>query len=185
MHDVHMNQGNDPCHLEQDGTWQDGAVLIEHTQQQRWTGIFLKFQSQSWHTDNVNGHTRPLLEELFSPAASPECYGPNNPEYTIRIIAALVNPSNGDPPHESVTLLNVSPYPVNLAGWRVTGGEKGKWPLQGKLRPGETREFPLGPAQTVGNNGGIVTLLNREGAKIHGIYYTAEQAARKGWRIPF
>ncbi|MGH8684036.1 MAG: DUF2278 family protein [Nitrosospira sp.] len=25
--------------------------------QQRWTAVFLKFQSQSWHTDDVTGHT--------------------------------------------------------------------------------------------------------------------------------
>ena len=183
MHDVHMNQGNDPCHLEQDGTWQDGAVLIEHPRQQRWTGVFLKFQSQSWHTDALTGHTLPQHEELLSPALAADC----RPEGTVRIIAALVNPLNGNSqtPREAVTLLNISPHPVDLTGWRLTGGEKGKWSLEGNLFPGEAREISLGAALPLDRNGGIVTLHNREGLKVHGVYYTAEQAARKGWRIPF
>lgn len=122
LHDVHMNQGNDPCHLEQDGTWQDGAVLIEHARQQRWTGLFFKFQSQSWHTDEASGHAIQRLDEsLLTGAAPPGCH----PECTVRIIAALVNPMNGNgqPPHEAVTLLNMSPYPVDLGGWRLTGGK--------------------------------------------------------------
>jgi len=172
LHDVHMNQGNDPCHLEQDGTWQDGAILIEHPQQQRWTGLFLKFQSQTWDTDHVTGHA------LASRNASLLREG-------VRIVAALVNPAKGQPPHEAVTLLNISPQPIDLTGWHVTGGDKGKWPLRGKLAPGEAREMVLGPARPFDSQGGIVTLLNREGLKVHGVYYTAEQATRAGWRIPF
>lgn len=179
MHDVHMNQGNDPCHLEQDGCWQDGAVLIEHPRQQRWTGLFLKFQSQSWHTDPASGH--PIVSDPFA-VQLPGC---RNGESNVRIIAALVNPADGQRPEESVTLLNVSPYPVDLSGWRLTGDSKGRWPLHGRLVPGEAREITLGPELPLGRQGGIVTLVNREGLKIHGVYYTAEQAARAGWRIAF
>ncbi|HEV2121263.1 MAG TPA: YukJ family protein [Chloroflexota bacterium] len=59
IHDIHMNQGNDRAHAHQDGTWQDGAVLISfpaaHAAEQ-WVGIFLKFGSQMWHTDDTTGH---------------------------------------------------------------------------------------------------------------------------------
>ena len=182
LHDVHMNQGNDPCHLEQDGCWQDGAVLIEQPRQQRWTGLFLKFQSQTWHTDPASGHALASLQWPW-PAALPT--GGHNEESAVRIIAALVHPLNGELPHESVTLLNVSPYPVDLGGWHLTGDSKGRWPLHGRLVPGEAREIPLGPALPLDKHGGIVTLVNREGLKVHGVYYTAEQAARAGWRIPF
>ena len=180
MHDVHMNQGNDPCHLEQDGCWQDGAVLIEHPRQQRWTGLFLKFQSQTWHTDPATGHALP--SDPFAAALPPGCQRGESP---VRIIAALAHPLNGQMPEESVTLLNVSPYAVNLDGWRLTGDAKSRWPLHGRLAPGEAREIPLGPALPLGRQGGIVTLVNREGLKVHGVYYTAEQAARAGWRITF
>ena len=183
LHDVHMNQGNDPCHLEQDGTWQDGAVLIEHARQQRWTGLFLKFQLQAWHTDDRTGHALPAPEGPFTVATPPGCY----PECTVRIIAALVNQMNGSnhPPHGAVTLLNLSPYSVDLNGWRLASGSQGKWPLRGGLHPGEAREIPLGPPLQLDRAGGIITLFNREGVKVHGVYYTAQQAAREGWRIPF
>ncbi|MCX6967562.1 MAG: YukJ family protein [Verrucomicrobia bacterium] len=185
LHDVHMNQGNDPCHLEQDGCWQDGAVLIEHPRQQRWTGLFLKFQSQSWHTDPGSGHALAPTEGAFSLAQMSGCNGARLPESTVRIIAALVHPLDSKAPHGSVSLLNVSPYPVDLGGWHLAGDAKGKWPLRGRLAPGEAREIPLGPPMTLGRQGGIVTLVNHEGLKVHGVYYTAEQAARAGWRIPF
>jgi len=181
LHDVHMNQGNDPCHLEQDGVWQDGAVLIEHPRQQRWTGLFLKFQSQSWRTDAVDGHAIVFPNGQFAAPYN----GMGTPECTVRIAAALVNPSAPQPPHEAVTLLNVSPQTVDLSGWQITSGEKGRWPLRGRLASGEAREIPLGPAQPPNHHGGILTLVNREGLKIHGVYYTAEQAALAGWRIPF
>jgi len=184
LHDVHMNQGNDPCHLEQDGTWQDGAIFIEQPQQQRWTGLFLKFQSQSWHTDDATGHALAYPEGAFQSAPLNSSHSAFAPECSVRIIALLVNPLNGQP-HESVTLLNVSPSPVDLSGWRLTGGGKGKWPLQGKLGSGEVREIPLGSAFPLSEKGDIVTLVDRDGIKIHGVYYTAKQAARRGWRIAF
>ena len=86
LHDIHMNQGNDPCHLEQDGVWQDGAVLIEHPRQQRWTGLFLKFQSQSWRTDPVDGHALSFPEGPFAVPCGGRGVLP--PECTVRIAAA-------------------------------------------------------------------------------------------------
>jgi len=185
LHDVHMNQGNDPCHLEQDGPWQDGAVLIEHPRQQRWTGLFLKFQSQTWRTDAVTGHALPSSMDALLEAPQPGCPDAHSAESTVRIAALLVNPINGQPQYPTITLFNVSPYPVDLSGWHLTGGGKTKWPLNGKLRSGETREIPLVPTQPLDEKGGIVTLVNRQGLKVHGIYYTAAQAARAGWWIPF
>ena len=57
VHDIHMNQGNSPRFEGDDGVWQDGALLIHLPAEERWVGIFLAFQSQSWHTDDVTGHT--------------------------------------------------------------------------------------------------------------------------------
>jgi hypothetical protein len=37
----------------------------------------------------------------------------------------------------------------------------------------------------LGNNGGIVTLLDPQGLKVHGVSYTRDQAAREGWTITF
>src|SRR5262245_9373646 len=56
VHNIHMNQGNPDLppgqkdFFEENGVWQDGALLISYPTQQRWVGIFLAFQSQSWQT---------------------------------------------------------------------------------------------------------------------------------------
>ena len=57
IHDIHMNQGNSGRFVGDDGVWQDGGLLVHFPSVDRWTAIFLKFQSQSWHTDDVTGHT--------------------------------------------------------------------------------------------------------------------------------
>jgi len=183
MHEIHMNQGNDPLHWSQDGAWQDGAILFEHPRQQRWTGLFLKFQSQSWQTNDATGHA------MVSPVGPvPEPHSVHRPEGMVRIVAVMVHPLSGSGRHggqESVTLLNVCPAPVDLTGWVLQNRARQSWRLRGKLLPGETREVPLGASFLLGNAGGIVTLLNREGLKVHGVSYTAEQSAREGWRIAF
>lgn len=53
IHDIHMNQGDtDASFASENGPWQDGALLIFLPSTQKWTAIFLKFQSQSWQTDS-------------------------------------------------------------------------------------------------------------------------------------
>jgi hypothetical protein len=37
----------------------------------------------------------------------------------------------------------------------------------------------------LGNNGGIITLLDSEGRKVHGVSYTAEEAREEGWTVVF
>lgn len=190
MHEVHMNQGNDPSHWRQDGVWQDGAVLIEHPGGNRWKGVFLKFQSQSWHTDDETGH--PLAPPKSFGGAWSEIpldrNGQPRPDGMVRMIAAMVSPSSaarGPERHESITLLNACPYPVDLTGWNLLNGQKKRHRLKGTLEAGETREIPLGASFPLGNDGNIVTLLNNLGMKVHGVSYTAEQASREGWRIVF
>ncbi|MER7752486.1 YukJ family protein [Kitasatospora sp. NPDC097643] len=59
VHDIHLNQGNSGRFRADDGVYQDGALLIHRPAEDRWTAIFLAFQSQSWHTDDHTGHTVP------------------------------------------------------------------------------------------------------------------------------
>ncbi|MDO3412564.1 YukJ family protein [Saccharibacillus sp. CPCC 101409] len=55
IHNIHMNQGNaGPWHGD-NGAFQDGGVLVHFKQEDRWIGLFLAFQSQSWNTDE-RGH---------------------------------------------------------------------------------------------------------------------------------
>ncbi len=57
IHDIHMNQGN-PLgggHSQDNGIWQDGAILFQLPATGKWTAIFIAFQGQSWTTgDNGN-----------------------------------------------------------------------------------------------------------------------------------
>ncbi|MDD9150641.1 YukJ family protein [Sporolactobacillus sp. CQH2019] len=62
IHDIHMNQGNVEKYKKDDGTWQDGGLLIYFEREQRWAAIFLAFQSQSWCTDQ-DGHALKSAEE--------------------------------------------------------------------------------------------------------------------------
>src|SRR6266536_2419088 len=59
VHDIHMNQGNSASFAGDDGVWQDGGLLFHFTAPEQWVAIFLAFQSQAWHTDDVHGHALP------------------------------------------------------------------------------------------------------------------------------
>ncbi len=53
IHDIHMNQGN-PLgggHEQDNGVWQDGALFVQFTAEQKWSALFIAFQTESWRTD--------------------------------------------------------------------------------------------------------------------------------------
>ena len=56
IHNVHMNQGNHPRFEDDDGVWQDGALLVQLGTSAEWAAVFLAFQSQAWRTDDRTGH---------------------------------------------------------------------------------------------------------------------------------
>jgi uncharacterized protein YukJ len=176
VHDVHMNQGNSSRFARDDGVWQDGGLLLHFPAQSRWVGVFLAFQSQRWHTDDVTGH-------VLVPA---DGTGPEPGGGSVRIVAALVNPVGPDPEPENVTLINVSPGPVDLAGWRLVDRLGHACPLPpGALAAGACLTVALTGGAQLGNHGGEMTLLDAEGLKVHGVSYTAAQAAREGWTVVF
>jgi hypothetical protein len=49
---------------------------------------------------------------------------------------------------------------------------------------GDTVRISLQPPVQLGNEGGLITLLDREGLKGDGVAYTKIQA-REGWTVPF
>lgn len=174
IHDIHMNQGSVGRFQQDNGVYQDGALLIHFPSRNQWVAIFLAFQSQCFHTDDRTG------------AAIPEvCEKPV--EAVVRILAALVNPLGADPGKESVTLLNVSPDVVDLNGWALADKQKRKSRLQDiRLKAGSVVTVPLSGADAqLSNEGGIITLLNDQGIKVHGVSYTKEQAQKQGWTIVF
>ncbi|MBO1269467.1 DUF2278 family protein [Arthrobacter cavernae] len=175
VHDVHMNQGNSAAFRRDDGVWQDGALLLHFPGEDRWVAVFLAFQSQSWHTDDVTGHS---IE-----GARPR---PEPGEAALRILSALVNPAGPAPEAESVLLLNASPEPVDLTGWRIADRLKKSCPVPaGRLAAGATLQVPIADGVQLGNSGGVITLLDPQGLKAHGVSYTKDQARREGWTLTF
>jgi uncharacterized protein YukJ len=185
IHNIHMNQGNPRgSHSRDNGIYQDGGLLIHFPEQDRWIGIFLAFQSQVWHSyDRGESIGEPVAAiEQPGPAYAP---GPDEPDFDVRIIAAMVNPPGGDTGRETVTLLNATTVPVDLKGWRVADREKRTTALYGVLPPGGARIVKLSHRMHLSNNGGIITLLNPNGLKVHGVSYTKVQAHEDGETIVF
>lgn len=170
VHDVHMNQGNSGRFVADDGVWQDGALLLYLPEPDRWVAVFLAFQSQSWHTDDSTGHT--IRQSVTREGA-------------VRIVAALVNTVGPAPEHETVTLLNISPWPVDLDGWALLDRLDRRQPLIGVVEPGAAvRVGVVAPVQ-LGNGGGTLTLVDPAGLKVDGVAYTSDQARREGWTVVF
>ncbi len=183
IHDIHMNQGNSARFVADDGIYQDGGVLVHFPDQREWIAIFLKFQSQSWHTDDRTGHAT-------SPPPPPEPLEPPGPPTTIepdglvRIVAALVNATQS-PEVEVVTLLNTAPHDISLDGWALLDTQKKRLALSQVLGAGATCTVRVQQPFALSNKGGIITLLDEKGLKVHGVSYTREQARHPGWTIVF
>jgi hypothetical protein len=174
VHDIHMNQGNSDRFRNDDGVWQDGALLYRFPAADRWVAVFLAFQSQAWHTDDTTGHAIP-----DSPRPTPG----NRP---VRIVAALVNPLGPAPEAETVTLLNASPAAIDLAGWRLADRMKRSCPVPAvELGAGATMTVSLASDVQLGNKGGAVTLLDAEGLKVDGVAYTDAAVPDEGWTVTF
>jgi len=192
VHDIHMNQANVGRFTSDDGVYQDGALLLHFPHQDQWVGIFLKFQSQTWHTDDVTGHqTRPpvsgppsdagLEPRPFRPGVPPS---PEAPDGAVRIVAALPNPA-ASPEVETVTLLNTTDGTVDLAGWKIVDRDRNAMGLSGSVPAGETVRITLAPPVMLPNKGGLITLLNPDGLRVDGVAYTAPDASLPGFSIVF
>ncbi|GAA2803525.1 DUF2278 family protein [Kitasatospora sp. CM 4170] len=178
VHDIHMNQGNSGRFRTDDGVFQDGGLLIHLPADDRWVAVFLAFQSQAWHTDDVTGHALP--------GTPPRPTDPTGQDAALRIVAAVVNPVGPAPEDETVTLLNTSAAPVDLTGWHLADRAKHRLALPaGQLAAGATLVVHGGNGFELGNHGGAITLLDPSGLKVHGVAYTARQAAAEGRTITF
>ncbi len=168
VHDIHMNQANVGRFVRDDGVYQDGALLLHFPSQDQWVAIFLKFQSQTWHTDDVTGH---------------QIAGPGDPpDGRVRIVGALVNAVES-PETEFVTLLNTTAAAIDLAGWSLVDRDAHTMALGGTLAAGEALRVQLTPPVVLPNGGGVVSLLDATGLKVDGVAYDREQAAEPGRTI--
>lgn len=189
IHDIHMNQGNSGQFKGDNGVWQDGGLVIHFPSQNQWIGVFLRFQSQSWHTDDATGNAISGQGGGGTGTGGGTGLGGNQPNTEephglVRIVGALVN-AISSPEVETVTLLNTSPREIDLAGWQMADRLKNKMPLSGVIAAGGTVNVTVTPPMQLSNKGGIITLLDDQGLKVDGVSYTKEQASNPGWTIVF
>jgi uncharacterized protein YukJ len=172
IHDIHMNQGSSGRFAADNGVWQDGGLLLHYPAANQWVAFFLAFQSQAWHTDDTTGQPLPEIK-------------PEQQDGQVKIIGALVNPMGPAPEAETVTLLNTSPHDIELGGWRIADQLERQMVLaQQTLPAGDTVRILVRPPAQLGNDGGLITLLDGAGLKVDGAAYTKAQA-REGWTVPF
>jgi hypothetical protein len=87
---------------------------------------------------------------------------------------------------ETITILNTTANTINLEGWLLADRLKQKFPLTGSIEAGEARRILLpGGDLQLGNQGGIITLLNPTGLKVDGVSYSQEAVKQQGQTIVF
>lgn len=185
IHDIHMNQGNPMGRFSGDnGPRQDGGLVFEFPDQNEWGAVFLKFQTQSWHTDDTTGH--PILGTGDDDNTIPPDHVPTDdkPDGLVRIVGALVNATK-TPEKEVVTLLNTADRDIDLAGWKLANKQPNTTPLAGSLAAGGVLQVVVQKPMELSNKGGIISVLDNRGIKVHGVSYTKEQAKTPGLTIAF
>ena len=193
IHDIHMNQGSVGRFKKSNGVWQDGGIIIGFPSEKRFDAIFLAFASQAVHTDDETGNSLPGSQNFAQfLGQSPGDGTTIDDNVNVAIVAALVNPigSENQPNRttrpEMVYLLNRSTKGISLEGWKLLNKTNDVHTVSSDiwLEQGEARNIPMFKAP-LSNNGGIITLLDKSGNKIHGVSYTKKQAQKEGELIIF
>jgi uncharacterized protein YukJ len=66
IHDIHMNQGDKGQEAHFNGTFQDGALFFHYIKENKWVGLFFKFQVQSIKTFDHTGNPLPESNYEFN-----------------------------------------------------------------------------------------------------------------------
>jgi endonuclease YncB( thermonuclease family) len=102
----------------------------------------------------------------------------------LLIVAALPDPVEADRGNESVTLLNVTPDAVDLAGWWLSDTGGGRKDLGGAVAGGATLRVALDGALRLANQGDGLVLVDPGGSTIDQVTYKADRV-RAGRTICF
>ncbi|MEV0380351.1 lamin tail domain-containing protein [Nonomuraea sp. NPDC050643] len=93
----------------------------------------------------------------------------------LLVVAALPDPLGADRGNESVTLLNLTPAPIDLSGWALVDAAGGRAALSGSIDGGAALRVPLSGALQLGNQGDTVILTDPRGTSIDRVTYKADQ----------
>ncbi|EHK22367.1 uncharacterized protein TRIVIDRAFT_221647 [Trichoderma virens Gv29-8] len=195
IHNVHMNQGNSKKYARDNGVYQDGGFFIQF--KNHWKAIFLGFASQAVHTNDDDGSPIPpngyeTWADFLDPEVPARTRESNElHDSPVLISQALVNPAGPDnqpgTKPETVSLTNRTTHTVDLTGWKAINqaGQFEELPKGAKLAAKEvSKEFKV-PNCPLSNKGGVITLLNAQGSKVHGVSYTRAQAKWQGNTVLF
>ncbi|MEH1944428.1 MAG: DUF2278 family protein [Nostoc sp.] len=190
VHLIHMNQGGAG---DGNGTYRDGALIIDFPKSGTASALFLKFQNQVWHTDEQDAKpiddapTVPVVPIPDTGTIDPwPVVASDSPYHLARIIAAMVNPRDDDPGREFVTILNTSDQTLDLTNWKILDQQDKADTISGSIKPGEATLFRLsGSGAQLSNKGGTITLIDSQGLKVDGVAYTKAAAKTEGKPIAF
>jgi len=190
VHLIHMNQGGAG---DGNGTFHDGALIIDFPKSGTAAALFLKFQNQVWHTDEHNATpitNAPQVPNVPIPTSGAIAPWPvvaaDSPYHLARIIAAMVNPYSGDPGREFVTILNTTNHRLDLTNWKILDQQDKADTISGSIDPGEATIVRLsGEGAQLSNKGGTITLLDANGLKVDGVAYTKSDAKAEGKPVVF
>lgn len=102
----------------------------------------------------------------------------------VLIVAALPDPVGADRGNESVTLLNITPSPIDLTGWGLVDAAGGRKNLNGTIAGGAVLQVAVDQAVQLGNQGDAIVLVDPSGASIDQVAYKADRV-RPGRTICF
>jgi uncharacterized protein YukJ len=180
IHDVHMNQGNRDEHWRDNHIWADGGLICHEPDDDRWSAIFLAFQTQAWRTDDRgdpapyprhDGREDGRREEFGHPAA--------------RVVGAFVHPNDRREGAEHVAIRNETGEPLPVSGWRLLNRNGDDVVLQGHIPPLAVRRFTLPRDVPLSSRGGRIRLLDAHGDEIDSVAYTRHEARRKHGSLTF
>ncbi|MFT3781109.1 MAG: lamin tail domain-containing protein [Nibricoccus sp.] len=103
----------------------------------------------------------------------------------LKIVAALVNPLGADAGKERVTLLNRSPEPISLNGWKLADKSNRRLPLTGTLAGGGIQQIALTTKLPLANTGDTISILDPSDQLVDQVSYTGQDAKREGWSLIF
>lgn len=199
IHDVHMNQGNDGNFKKDNGTWQDGAMLLYVNLPAQnggpvWFGFFTLFQTQTWNTDengDPRANTGPTVPTPTNPIPTTPTTTPSADAKAIVVHSAIVNGPPGDGREiETVTLRNTGATPVALAGLIIEDAHgrqfqfpSSQGPLAGNANYSVSFTKPTEPM--LSNSGGSIRLRQSNGALITEVTYTKAVVGNDGYVVTF
>jgi hypothetical protein len=102
----------------------------------------------------------------------------------LLIVAALPDPVGPDQGRESITMLNTTPAPIDLAGWELLDAAGNRHILTGVLAGGAVLQMQLDDGLQLTNKGDALLLVDNDGATIDHVTYEKRQV-RPGRTICF